>query len=425
MEQDDLALGIDFGTSGVRAVLMNREREVVAQQSTTLASLGQNHRDPQLWWQALEQTLDALAQAETASWSRLACVAIDGTSGTMLALDDQNQPLGDALMYNDPVQDAQILEEIAREAPQESAAHGATSGLAKAMYLQQLAGCQRLLHQADWAMGKLLDDYRFSDENNALKTGYDPICRCWPEWIQQTRANLDLLPQVVAPGELVGPLSSTWRQRFGLHREVWMVAGSTDGCAAFLATGAQDVGDGVTSLGSTLVVKLLSDQPIFAPQYGIYSHRLGNRWLPGGASNTGGAVLAQFFSSEELRAISDKIDPTQPTGLDFYPLSKPGERFPVNDPNFSPRLTPRPPEDERFLQGMLEGMSAIEAQAYARLAELGGPKLESVRTVGGGAHNPVWTQLRKQRLGVPMWQPKAEDAAAGVARLAWQGLESR
>ena len=62
----------------------------------------------------------------------------------------------------------------------------------------------------------------------------------------------------------------------------------------------------------------------------------------GGASNTGGAVLKEFFTSEQLKELSAQIDPDQSSGLDYYPLTKPGERFPVNDPRLEPRLTPRP-----------------------------------------------------------------------------------
>lgn len=71
----------------------------------------------------------------------------------------------------------------------------------------------------------------------------------------------------------------------------------------------------------------------------------------GGASNTGGAVLQTFFTNEELRDLSKRINPTLESGLDYYPLLTPGERFPVNDPDFSPRVTPRPKDDALFLHG--------------------------------------------------------------------------
>ena len=73
-------------------------------------------------------------------------------------------------------------------------------------------------------------------------------------------------------------------------------AGTTDGCASFLATGASEVGDGVTALGSTLVLKLACAAPINSSTYGIYSHRVLGFWLAGGASNSGGAVIRSLFA---------------------------------------------------------------------------------------------------------------------------------
>jgi sugar (pentulose or hexulose) kinase len=199
-------------------------------------------------------------------------------------------------------------------------------------------------------------------------------------------------------------------------------AGTTDGCASFLATGASEAGDGVTALGSTLVVKLLCDHPIFAPEFGIYSHRIGSTWLAGGASNTGGKVIEQFFSRDRLETLSAGLDPEIPTGLSYYPLLKPGERFPINDPKLPPRLKPRPKDDTTFFQAILEGVAEVEALAYRKLAELGAPPLRSVRTVGGGAANSAWTKIRERKLAAPFKRAQSQEACAGVARLALQSL---
>jgi hypothetical protein len=178
----------------------------------------------------------------------------------------------------------------------------------------------------------------------------------------------------------------------------------------------------VTSLGSTLTVKLLSDKPVFAPRFGIYSHRLAGRWLPGGASNTGGAALARHFDPAAIARLSAGIDARQDSGLDFYPLPKPGERFPIADPALAPRETPRPADDALFLHGLLEGIARVEALGYARLAELGAPKLLRVRSVGGGAGNAAWTALRARILGVPLCPARSEEAAVGTASLALRAL---
>eukprot|EP00439_Symbiodinium_sp_Y106_P083090 s509_g22.t3 len=80
----------------------------------------------------------------------------------------------------------------------------------------------------------------------------------------------------------------------------------------------------------------------------------------GGASNTGGVVLRKFFTDKALKQLSDEIDPEADSGLDYYPLPSPGQRFPVCDSTLQPRLEPRPASDAQFLHGILEGMARIE-----------------------------------------------------------------
>lgn len=419
-EEQALFIGVDFGTSGVRVSIID-EREVErAQAKTAFEAVGSNGRDPDIWWRAFELTLDdALSQIDPL---RIAGLSIDGTSGTLLAVDPDGVPLGDALMYNDPCTDQELLNRIAQFAPQTSAAHGASSGLARALLLTQSFDVHKVLHQADWISFKL-SGRCVSDENNALKTGYDPIERCWPDWINKTGLPVSMLPQVLPAGHSVGLVSEERATRFSIPKSCQIVTGTTDGCASFLATGAATIGDGVTALGTTLTLKILSDKPIFAPEYGIYSHRLGEQWLAGGASNSGGNVLLDFFTSQQIADLSEQITPDTPTDLDFYPLGKAGERFPISDPSLPPRMTPRPADDAVFLQGLFEGMSAIEALGFSRLVELGGPALRSLRSVGGGAQNPVWSQIRKNQLGVPFLSAKSVEAAFGTALLAKRGAD--
>jgi xylulokinase len=184
-------------------------------------------------------------------------------------------------------------------------------------------------------------------------------------------------------------------------------------------------GEAVTSLGSTLVLKLLSTTPVNNGQFGIYSHRLGDLWLVGGASNTGGAVLQQFFSSAELARLSCEIQPDRESPIDYYPLLKPGERFPINDPALPPRLEPRPVDDVAFLHGLLESMARIEARGYQLLQTLGAPPLTRVYTAGGGAKNSAWTAIRSRQLGVPVLPSVQTEAAYGTALLAQRSVGER
>jgi sugar (pentulose or hexulose) kinase len=417
-----LVIGIDIGTSGVRAVAMGDAHELTASASRRLDQMGSSPSDPKVWWLATDAVLrDILGRIEAA---RVVAISVDGTSGTVVPIDSDGTPLGDALMYNAAVEDEGIVTSLDTLPPQGNAAAGPTSGLAKFLWAQKTFPRSRACHQADWIAGRLCGRYDFSDESNALKTGYDPVNRQWPGWLGETGLDTGRLPDVVPSGTSVAALRGEIAARYGLPAETIVVAGTTDGCASFLAAGADEIGDAVTALGSTLTVKLLSPRPIFAPAFGIYSHRTIRGWLAGGASNSGGKVLERFFTPARLAELSGEIDPAKPADLGYYPLPAIGERFPHADPGMKPRLTPRPESDTAFLAALFEGMAGIEQLAYAKLEEMGAGPLRSIRTVGGGAANPAWTAIRRRRLKVPFLPARSGEAAAGAAILALHGAKA-
>lgn len=425
-----LFIGIDLGTSGCRAIAIDAQGGIHAEAAVELPAPIRTdthiEQAPQLWWSAVCECLESLTAHIDAG--RVQAIAVDGTSATLLLTDAQGDPLGPALMYNDTRASAQA-KVIARVAPANTAAQGASCALAKLLWLTENGFSKtatHVTHQADWVAGKLCAQIGFSDYNNALKLGFDAEHKTWPSWLSKLDIPRNLLPKVVAPGTPIGCISENLARRFGLPESTHIVAGTTDSTASFMATGACEIGEAVTALGSTLVVKVIAEQPIFAAEYGVYSQPLmvegQQRWLVGGASNSGGAVLRQHFSDEQLQALSAQLIPDQPTGLDYYPLPSVGERFPVNDPQLKPRLEPRPvsgPDGDRlFFQGMLEGIANIEAQAYRLLSELGAPHPVSLRTTGGGAKNAAWTQIRQQYVQTHMLTARHTEAAFGCALLA-------
>lgn len=407
----DLFLGLDIGTSGARALVIDLSGKVQAEAKSLMSDHGPDHRSPAVWL-AAAKTVVRKVTAEVAS-ENIRSMSVDGTSGTMLAVDANGSAISSGIMYNDTCEDADLLARITNASPETTAARGATSGLARAARLSVDFRPFKVLHQADW-IAVQFGAPMTTDENNALKTGYDPIRGEWPRWVSEI-IDINLLPEVVPAGQVIGSVGAN---DCGLPKTCLIVSGTTDGCASFLATGADQSGDGVSALGTTLTIKLLSDKPIFAPEYGIYSHKVLGLWLAGGASNTGGNVLLSEFGDADLSALSSDIDPETDTGLDYYPLSKVGERFPINDPSLAPRLGPRPAQDAEHLKAVFEGIANIEALAYWRLAELGAPYLRSVRTVGGGASNAIWSRIRARRLGVDMSAPQSAEAAYGAAILA-------
>ncbi|MEW6254015.1 MAG: FGGY family carbohydrate kinase, partial [Planctomycetota bacterium] len=206
----DRAVGIDFGTSGARACVLDAGGRPVAEAAIPLRAPLQTadggwEQDPELWWTALRALLGELARR--VDLGSLRALAIDGTSGTLVACSQEGRPLHPALMYHD----ARARDEAARikaVAPRESGGHGATSSLAKLLWLKGRGfpgsarvlashpsgihagspacagrGAWLVLHQAEWVAGRLLGRFDLGDENNLLKLGYDVLERRWPDWL--------------------------------------------------------------------------------------------------------------------------------------------------------------------------------------------------------------------------------------------------
>lgn len=424
-------IGIDLGTSGCRAIAINEQKQQIGSSSISLPppltpDTGYWEQDPAIWWQAVLQISGELRQRLQGFKPR--ALALDGTSGSLLLCDPTDgNPLGNALMYNDQ-RSQKELQRVSALAPPSAAVHSASASLPKLLHLlgQLPAGRSPVLaqHQAEWISGMLMDKFGMGDENNCLKLGYDPVTGQWPAWIKGLDLPHRVLPKVQQVGTLLGRLGKKAAEFTGLPADCMLIAGTTDSIAATLASGVSQTGEAVTSLGSTLVLKILTEQPIFSPEYGVYSHRIFGQWLAGGASNTGGRVLRQYFNDQEINQLSDQLNPDHPTGLDYYPLPATGERFPINDPTLRPRISPVPDNKAVFLQALLEGIARIEKAGYARLQKLGAPAPIGIVSCGGGSQNPAWTNIRRNISGIPIRTALHTEAAYGSALIARQGFMS-
>lgn len=442
-----LALGIDFGTSGARTIAIDQRGQIRAERSRSFDQTMPTHRAT-LWQSTL---MGLLLDLPLTIRQQVGAIAINGTSSTVLLCDRHGQPVGAPRLYHEAV-DASMVRELHGIAPASHPVLSPTSSLAKLLHwLHQLDTDPVLdasqdeslfktvnqeplyfLHQADWLAFLLHGQLGLSDYHNSLKLGYDVGTLTYPAWFSTILRRCDQsserpqvkLPRVVEPGKVLGPVLGAIATRLGFRNDCVVCAGTTDSIAAFLASGVQLPGEAVTSLGSTLVIKLLSRTRVDDSTHGIYSHRLGDLWLVGGASNTGGAVLRQFFTDDELTTLSDRLDWQQPSPLVYYPLLSPGERFPTNDPSLVPCLDPRPEDAGEFLYGLLESMARIEAQGYALLRDLGATPLRRLYTAGGGAKNEVWMRIRSRRLGLGVERSPQVEAAYGSAKLALQGMRA-
>ena len=412
----NLYLGIDVGTSGVRAMVVDARGELAASSRAELPSPVAGQQDAELWWQALQDCLSALS-ADTRAL--VEALAISGTSGTLLLADSELQAVGLACMYNSAGFDAEA-ELIADIAPSAAADNGSNSALARLLHLQRQDAGQRAhgcYAQAHWLASKLARTSLACDANNMLKLGYDPAASAWPNYYAELGV-AKLLPAVVTPSATIGQVHPEIARTLGVNPGCRICAGTTDSVAAFIATGASEVGAAVSSIGTTIALKIIGEQPVNSSPHGVYSHWLRGQWFASGASNAGAGVLRHYFGDEQLRELSARIDPDLECDLGYYPLLRAGERFPVNDPELAPNLEPRPQSDVEFLHAIFSGLARIEAQGYATLQRLGAPQPKYIYSCGGASANPTFTRIRARALNIELRAPQHTEAAYGSAILA-------
>ncbi len=281
------------------------------------------------------------------------------------------------------------------------------------------AAAARICHAADFLVGRLTGHYDVSDTSNVLKTGYDVAEGRWPAFFADLGVPLAKLPRVVRPGEPVGRVCTEAARRTGLSRLAIVVAGATDGTAGFLASGACEVGQWCSTLGTTLVLRGVSRTLLRDPLGRVYSHaHPEGYWLPGAASNVGGEVLEVRFKGRNLAALDAQVADHLPNKLLLYPLARMGERFPFVDPKAQGFVRGKASSRAELYAACLEAVAFVERWGYEVMAGLGAQIADTICASGGAVASGVWLQLRANVLGRPIRVAADAHSAKGAALLA-------
>jgi len=227
------------------------------------------------------------------------------------------------------------------------------------------------------------------------------------------------LPGVVRPGTQLGTVCTGAAAITGIPEGTPVIAGMTDGCAAQIGAGALSMGSWNSVLGTTLVLKGVTQKLIQDPSGVVYSHRSPDGgWLPGGASSTGAGVLTKYFPGRDLDALNAQATQREPASVIAYPLVSRGERFPFTAPEAEGFILGEPTDEIDLYAAMLQGVAYIERLCFDSLDMLGAPTDGALILTGGGARSQYWCQLRADVLGRPVHLPDNAEAALGMAVLA-------
>lgn len=420
-----VTIGIDVATAGVRALAV-RGGTVLASAAAPLPTpvrdgRGRSEQDARSWWPAVKTVLAEVTGELPGRGGEVAAVSVAATSGTIVGVDASGEPVTSALMYDD-----RRGAELNRDATELGADRwrrlgfgvSATAALGRIAWLaEHVPGLAGIRHTPDLIAAELTGGPVAADWSHALKSGYDPLAREWPgEVFDALGVPESLLPSVVAPATVLGEVA---RPVAGLPAGCPVVAGMTDGCAGQLAAGAVTPGSFVGILGTTYVLKGVTEELVPDPTGAMYSHRHPDGWwLPGGASNTGGEAVAGQEHLPELDAAAAALGPAKVVA---YPLRRKGERFPFASADAEGFVSGEADEVELH-RARLEGVAFLERLALDHLRRLGVTITDPLLAAGGGSKSPLWTRIRATVTGLGLRVSPQAETGYGAALLAAAGV---
>jgi len=410
-------VGVDVATAGVRAFAVGDDGSVRATASRPLPTpvrdeSGRSEQDAGSWWPAVEAVLREVTAAVP---EPVRAVAVSATSGTIVAVDRDGEPLGPALMYDDrrgADENAKAAEVGARRWHELGMSVSPTAALGRITWMRRAyPDAAGVRHTPDLIGEKLVGRPVAADSSHALKSGYDPLREEWAAEVFDFP--VAWLPEVVRPTTVLGELS---RPVAGLPVGCLVVAGMTDGCAGQLATGAVAPGSFAGILGTTYVLKGVTEKLVRDPSGAMYSHRHPDGWwLPGGASNTGGEAIAGVA---DLAAMDAAAAERGPARVVAYPLQRTGERFPFVSSQARGFVLGTPADEVEAYRAKLEGVAFVERLALERLEALGVEVRGPLVAAGGGSRSPLWTTIRATVTGRPLRISSRAETGYGAAMLA-------
>jgi xylulokinase len=442
-----LCIGLDVGTSGVKAILVAADGTVVATAGADYPLLtpqpGWTEQEPEAWWRA---SCAALRKLRAAAPGPIAALGLTGQMHGAVFLAADGQVIRPAILWNDQrtaAECAEIERRVGSKRLRGIAGNPALTGFQapKVLWLRRhepeaYARIRHLLLPKDFIRFRLTGGLA-SDASDAAGTLLlDLAARDWSaELLGALEIPRDWLPRVHEGPEVTGRISAVGAAASGLPEGLPVVAGGGDNAAAAVGCGVVQPGAGLVSLGTSGVVFVPSAGLEIDPSGALHAfcHAVpGQYHLMGVILSAGGSLrwyqdvlgappAASGEPYDVLMAEAAAVAPGA-EGLFFLPYLA-GERTPHMDPRARAAwigLTLA--HDRRHLvRALLEGVSFALKDSLDLMQGLG-VRPELLFAVGGGARSPVWRQILAAVLGVRLQRLAVEEGPAmGAALLAAVG----
>lgn len=435
-------VGIDIGTSSVKAVLISPEQEVAA---TATADLeverphpGWSEQDPESWWRACETVLDELHAAHT---PRMAAVTGIGLSGQMhgaTLLDAADKPLRPCILWNDGRSgpEASDLSAASERITGNIAMPGFTAP--KLLWVSRhepdvFEKVHTVLLPKDYVRLKLTGDKASDMSDSAGTLWLETRKRDWSdEMLGVTGLDRSHMPRLFEGSEVTGTLRRAVAERWGMSSGTVVAGGGGDNAASGCGVGTVAPGTGFISIGTSGVVFVTADRYRANPEGAVHAfcHAVPGTWHQMGvALSAAGSLewIAEILGADAGDLVDALGDvPTGPASARFLPYLS-GERTPHNDVSVRGAFVglDRAHGRNDLVQAVLEGVAFSFKDCFDVLTmPLGEPR--RLLAVGGGSRSRYWLSLIATVLDLPIAVPADGDfgAAFGAARLGLIAAES-
>jgi xylulokinase len=439
-EEFRMFLGLDAGTSAVKALLVDARQQVVAQATRAYAvsrpEPGWCEQDPADWIAAVEAAIGDLRAAQPAALAAVEAIGLSGQMHSAVLLGRDGTVLRPAMLWNDGRGRAECAM-LAAAVPELATITGVQPmpgfTAAKLLWVRahQPALFARIAHvllAKDYVRLHLTGEIA-SDMSDAAGTQlFDQARRCWsPEVLAAVGLDPEVMPRLHEGTEIAGRLRAEVAGRLGLPAGIPVAAGGGDGGTGAVGLGCIDGGAGFISLGTAAVYVVAADRYAPRPETMLhdFAHAIPGRWFQMAGMLNGASALSAMLATlgeDDIDAILARVEAGYrgPSRLLFLPYLS-GERTPHNNPDARGVLFGIDPRTDKadIVQAVLEGVAFTIRDAAACLAAADSA-CPAPGFIGGGARSRLWARIIADATGLTLRRYRGGDfgPALGAARLA-------
>lgn len=436
-------LGIDLGTSGIKALVMGPDQAVLAVSHATLdvtrPAPGWSEQSPTDWWKAAQRTLDDLAKRAPDLMAAVQGIGLSGQMHGATLLDGTDAVLRPCILWNDgrSAEECKDLDEAAdfRGIGGNIVMPGFTAPKLEWVRRHEPQVFERIakvLLPKDYLRLCLTGEHVSEMSDSAGTLWLDVAGRCWsPELLAATGLSEGHMPALVEGSAQAGRLRPELAARWGMKFAPTLAGGGGDNAASAAGVGAVRPGTGFASLGTSGVLFVATDgyRPNTEQAVHAFCHAVPDVWHQMGVilSATDTLNWLARITGQDPAQLTESIDPSEAAkaAVTFLPYLS-GERTPHNNAD---------------ARGALVGLSqsteladltraAMEGVAYAFVDSLdalkaAGTAADHIYAIGGGARSEAWVQMIADACGLELHMPTDGDfgGAFGAARLGFAASE--